>query len=205
MKRFKLHGNTAFWNGLKLTALNLATLQEEITSAIPYGKRMYVNVVDNLYEVTDPRKEVLQGEVSTEDKEYILNKVKTATPNFLLSLNGKVVGYASLHHRHGYKDAATPTPINVDDIIDADLGILIIPATATEPARKKAETKDYIVRQEITISVYQRVSATSEKEATEKAIDLLCKVETFLDENFESDDDGNDYVTSDYYTEAYEV
>ena len=203
MKRFKLHGNTAFWNGLKLTALNLATLQEEVTSTIPFGKRMYVNVVDNLYEVTDPRKEVLQGEVSAEDKEYILNKVKTATPNFLLSLGGKVVGYANLHHRHGYKDAPTPTPINVEDILDADLAILIVPATATEPARKK--TKEYIVRQEVTLAVYTKVSAESKADACAKAPDLLGKLETFLDENFPCDNDGNQYVTSNYTTEACEV
>ena len=48
MRRFKLHGNTAYWNGLKLKSLNLVTLKEEETSPIPNGKRMYVNVVSNL-------------------------------------------------------------------------------------------------------------------------------------------------------------
>lgn len=211
MKRFKLHGNTAYWNGLKLKSLNLATLREEETSPIPNGKRMYVNVVDNLYEVSDSRKEILVGEVSDSDKDYILAKLKNSVPNFLLTLNGKVVGYANLHHRHGAKvDTTAPTedgePIDIfGDIVDGSLALLIIPATATEPARKKEETKDYIVRQEVTISVYQKVSATSEKEAIGTATDLLSKVETFLDENFGSDNEGNEYVVSDYYTEAYKA
>lgn len=206
MKRFKLHGNTAYWNGLKLKSLNLSNLKEEETSPIPNGKRMYVNVVDNLYRDESARKEVLVGEVSDTDKEYILNKLNTSVPNFLLTLDGKVVGYANLHHRHGTKDVEdttdTETPIDIfGGIVDGELALLIIPATATEPARKKEEPKeDYYVRQEVTISVYQKVSATNEKEAREKATDLLAKVETFLDENFSGD--GNSYVTSDYYTEV---
>jgi hypothetical protein len=206
MKRFKLHGNTAYWNGLKLKSINLSNLKEEETSPIPNGKRMYVNVVDNLYRDESARKEVLVGEVSDTDKEYILNKLNTSVPNFLLTLDGKVVGYANLHHRHGTKDAEdttdTETPIDIfGGIVDGELALLIIPATATTPARKKEEPKeDYYVRQEVTISVYQKVSATNEKEAREKATDLLAKVETFLDENFSGD--GNSYVTSDYYTEV---
>lgn len=209
MKRFKLHGNTAYWNGLKLKSLNLSNLKEEETSPIPNGKRMYVNVVDNLYRDESARKEVLVGEVSDTDKEHILNKLKTSVPNFLLTLDGKVVGYANLHHRHGTKDVeettdteSGETPIDIfGGIVDGELALLIIPATATEPARKKEEPKeDYYVRQEVTISVYQKVSATNEKEAREKATDLLAKVETFLDENFSGD--GNSYVTSDYYTEV---
>lgn len=209
MKRFKLHGNTAYWNGLKLKSLNLSNLKEEETSPIPNGKRMYVNVVDNLYRDESARKEVLVGEVSDTDKEYILNKLKTSVPNFLLTLDGKVVGYANLHHRHGTKDVeettdteSGETPIDIfGGIVDGELALLIIPATATTPARKKEEPKeDYYVRQEVTISVYQKVSATSKEEATEKATDLLSKVETFLDENFSGD--GNSYVTSDYYTEV---
>lgn len=209
MKRFKLHGNTAYWNGLKLKSLNLSSLKEEETSPIPNGKRMYVNVVDNLYRDESARKEVLVGEVSDTDKECILDKLNTSVPNFLLTLDGKVVGYANLHHRHGTKDVeettdteSGETPIDIfGGIVDGELALLIIPATATEPARKKEEPKeDYYVRQEVTISVYQKVSATNEKEAREKATDLLAKVETFLDENFSGD--GNSYVTSDYYTEV---
>lgn len=211
MKRFKLHGNTAYWNGLKLKSLNLSNLKEEETSPIPNGKRMYVNVVDNLYRDESARKEVLVGEVSDTDKEHILNKLNTSVPNFLLTLDGKVVGYANLHHRHGTKDVeettdteSGETPIDIfGGIVDGELALLIIPATATEPARKKEEPKeDYYVRQEVTISVYQKVSATNEKEAREKATDLLEKVETFLSENFNDDDNGNSYVMSDYYTEV---
>lgn len=212
MKRFKLHGNTAYWNGLKLKSLNLNNLKEEETSPIPNGKRMYVNVVDNLYRDESARREVLVGEVSDTDKEYILNKLKTSVPNFLLTLDGKVVGYANLHHRHGTKDVedttdteSGETPIDIfGGIVDGELALLIIPATDTTPARKKEEPKKpYYVRQEVTISVYQKVSATSEKEARENATDLLAKVESFLDENFSGE--GNSYVTSDYYIDSYKA
>lgn len=213
MKRFKLHGNTAYWNGLKLKSLNLSNLKEEETSPIPNGKRMYVNVVDNLYRDESARKEVLVGEVSDTDKEHILNKLKTSVPNFLLTLDGKVVGYANLHHRHGTKDVeettdteSGETPIDIfGGIVDGELALLIIPATATTPAKKKEEPKneeDYFVKQEVTISVYTKVKATCKEEAHSKVPDLLSKVETFLDENFSPSDTCN-YVTSDYTSEAY--
>ena len=216
MKRFKLHGNTAYWNGLKLKSLNLVTLKEEETSPIPNGKRMYVNVVSNLYRDETTRKEVLAGEVSDTDKEYILNKLKTSVPNFLLTLDGKVVGYANLHHRYGTKKVkdttntkSGETPIDIfSGIVDGDLSLLIVPATDTAPARKKEETekeeteKEYYVLQEVTISVSQKVSATSEEEALENATNLLAKVEDFLDKNFDNDE--TSYMTSCYRTEVSE-
>lgn len=208
MKRFKLHGNTAYWNGLKLKSLNLVTLKEEETSPIPNGKRMYVNVVDNLYRDEIARKEVLAGEVSDTDKEYILNKLKTSVPNFLLTLDGKVVGYANLHHRHGTKDVEDTTdtePIDIfGGIVDGDLSLLIVPATDTTPARKKEEPKkDYYVRQEVTISVCQKVSATSEEAETLKDTrDLFIRVKDFLDGNF--NDDETSYAMYNYRTEVSE-
>ena len=208
MKRFKLHGNTAYWNGLKLKSLNLVTLKEEETSPIPNGKRMYVNVVDNLYRDEIARKEVLAGEVSDTDKEYILNKLKTSVPNFLLTLDGKVVGYANLHHRHGTKDVEDTTdtePIDIfGGIVDGDLSLLIVPATDTAPARKKEEPKkDYYVRQEVTISVCQKVSATSEEaEALKDSRDLFIRIEDFLDGNF--NDDETSYAMYNYRTEVSE-
>ena len=204
MKRFKLHGNTAYWNGLKLKSLNLVTLNEEETSPIPNGKRMYVNVVDNLYRDESARKEVLVGEVSNTDKEYILNKLKTSVPNFLLTLDGKVVGYANLRHRHGTKDVEDTTdtePIDITGIFDDDFGISDIAALARlRKELQEPKKEDYYVRQEVTISVYQRVSAASKEEALENATDLLAKVEDFLDENF--NEEGTSYVTSDYFTEV---
>lgn len=208
MKRFKLHGNTAYWNGLKLKSLNLVTLKEEETSPIPNGKRMYVNVVDNLYRDEIARKEVLAGEVSDTDKEYILNKLKTSVPNFLLTLDGKVVGYANLHHRHGTKDVEDTTdtePIDIfGGIVDGDLSLLIVPATDTAPARKKEEPKkDYYVRQEVTISVCQKVSATSEEaESLKDSRDLFIRIEDFLDGNF--NDDETSYAMYNYRTEVSE-
>ena len=208
MKRFKLHGNTAYWNGLKLKSLNLVTLKEEETSPIPNGKRMYVNVVDNLYRDEIARKEVLAGEVSDTDKDYILNKLKTSVPNFLLTLDGKVVGYANLHHRHGTKDVEDTTdtePIDIfGGIVDGDLSLLIVPATDTAPARKKEEPKkDYYVRQEVTISVCQKVSATSEEaESLKDSRDLFIRIEDFLDGNFNDDD--TSYAMYNYRTEVSE-
>lgn len=207
MKRFKLRGNTAYWNGLRLTALNLNTLREEETSPIPNGKRMHVVVVNNLHEVKDARKEVLSGEISDTDKAAILDKIKNDAPDFLLTLDGKVIGYANLHGRHGERCGATEKePFNAADIFEDILGDdFNISSDITALAKLRRELQgpkkeDYYVRQEVTISVYQKVSATSEKEALENATDLLAKVETFLDENFT--DDGTSYVTSDYYTEV---
>ena len=218
MKRFKLHGNTAYWNGLKLKSLNLVTLKEEETSPIPNGKRMYVNVVSNLYRDEIARKEVLAGEVSDTDKEYILNKLKTSVPNFLLTLDGKVVGYANLHRCHGTKEVEDTTdtesgenPIDIfGGIVDDDLSLLIVPATDTTPARKKEETKkeetekEYYVLQEVTISVSQKVSATSEEEAEslKDTKDLFIRIEDFLDENF--NDDETSYAMRNYRTEVSE-
>ena len=154
---------------------------------------------------------MLAGEVSDTDKNYILNKLKTSVPNFLLTLDGKVVGYANLHHRYGTKKVkdttdtkSGETPIDIfSGIVDGDLSLLIVPATDTTPARKKEEPeKEYYVLQELTISVSQKVSATSEEEALENATDLLAKVEDFLDKNF--NDDETSYMTSHYRTEVSE-
>lgn len=203
MKRFKLRGNTAYWNGLTLTALNLKTLQEETTSPIPNGKRMWVIVVNNLKEGVNP-KETLVGEISQLDKDCIVAKIKTDTPDFLLSLNGKVVGFANLCEKNGMRAETTDTePIDISDIFDDDFSISSDIAALARLRKELQEPKkdDYYVRQEVTISVYQKVSATSKEEALENATDLLAKVEDFLDENF-SNEDGNSYVTSDYYTEV---
>lgn len=203
MKRFKLRGNTAYWNGLTLTALNLKTLQEEATSPIPNGKRMWVIVVNNLKEGVNP-KETLVGEISQLDKDCIVAKIKTDTPDFLLSLNGKVVGFANLCEKNGMRAETTDTePIDISDIFDDDFSISSDIAALARLRKELQEPKkdDYYVRQEVTISVYQKVSATSKEEALENATDLLAKVEDFLDENF-SNEDGNSYVTSDYYTEV---
>ena len=169
-------------------------------------------MVDNLYRDQIARKEALAGEASATDKEHILNKLKTSVPNFLLTLDGKVVGYANLHHCHGTKDLEDTTdtksgeaPIDIfGGIVDGDLSLLIVPATDTAPARKKEEPKkDYYVRQEVTISVCQKVSATSEEaEALKDSRDLFIRIEDFLDGNFNDDD--TSYAMYNYRTEVSE-
>lgn len=107
MKTFKLHGNTANWQkGLSFNALNLNTLETEESSPIPSNKRMYVSVVSNVYKTGDETREVLKGEISESDKNELLSRIKNNTPDFILSLGGKVIGYANLHRRHG---ASAPT------------------------------------------------------------------------------------------------
>lgn len=195
MKRFRLHGKAANWdNGLRMSALNLRTLAEETSTPIPSDKRMYVSVANNIFHVDDTRREIIKGEISDTDKDAILTSIKTSTPDFLLTLEDRVVGYANLCNRHGHRtatdtteDADTteeePIDIDIDEIVDgATLTLLIVPATATAPAHKKTGT--YIVKQTITIEVEEEVTAESKEDAVENASDLLSKVEDFLDENY---------------------
>ena len=195
MKRFRLHGKAANWeNGLRMSALNLRTLAEETSTPIPSDKRMYVSVANNIFHVDDTRREIIKGEISDTDKDAILTSIKTSTPDFLLTLEDRVVGYANLCNRHGHRtatdtteDADTtedePIDIDIDEIVDgATLALLIVPATATAPAHKKAGT--YIVKQTITIEVAEEITAESKEDAEENASDLLSKVEDFLAENY---------------------
>lgn len=205
MKRFKLHGDTAYWNGLKVNALNLSTLNEEKTSPIPEGKRMYVNVVDNLYRDESARKEYLCGEISEDDKDCIRAILESATPDFLLTLDGKVVGYANLSHRHGRKEDTTggcDAPIDIfAGIVDTDTLTLL----HCRPTEKPEPKKEYIVRHEVTITTYEKVSATSEEDAKRNALDIFPKVEAFIEENFPDDEDGNFYVDCEHCRTATEI
>lgn len=111
MKTFKLHGDTAYWQkGLSFNALNLNTLENDITSPIPEDKRVYVTLVSNVYRVKGTHDEVLKGEISESDKNAILTEIRQNTPDFILSLGGKVVGYANYKLRDGaVKPATTDT------------------------------------------------------------------------------------------------
>lgn len=211
MKRFRLHGKAANWvNGLRMSALNLRTLAEETSTPIPSDKRMYVSVANNIFHVDDTRREIIKGEVSEGDKDAILTSIKTSTPDFLLTLEDKVVGYANLCGRHGHRTTATdttedadteeePIDIDIDEIVDgATLSLLIVPATATTPAHKK--TGSYIVKQTITIEVNEEVTAESGEEAVENASDLPSKVGDFLAENY-----GDSHYYAAYSTRNYAI
>lgn len=109
MKTFRLSGNTANWvKGLSMSALNLATLAEEISTPIPSNQRMHVSVANNVFHVNDERREILKGELSAKDKDAILDTIKSDTPDFLLTLGDKVVGYATLRFRHNGTRANEP-------------------------------------------------------------------------------------------------
>lgn len=111
MKAFKLHGNTAFWNKLGLVSLNLNTLQKDETTPIPDEKRVHVSVVSNLYKVVDESiHETLKGEISESDKNELLSTLKNESPDFILSLGDKVVGYANYKLRNGATEPETSTP-----------------------------------------------------------------------------------------------
>lgn len=111
MKTFKLHGNTAYWNKLGLVSLNLNTLQQDETTPIPDEKRVHVSVVSNLYKVVDDGiHETLKGEISESDKTELLSTLKNETPDFILSLGDKVVGYANYRLRNGATEPETSTP-----------------------------------------------------------------------------------------------
>lgn len=150
MKNFKLHGNTAYWNKLTLSALNLNTLENDATSPIPEEKRVWVNVVDNLYKVEDTAiREILKGEISDADKDAILTTIRTGNPDFILSLEGKVVGYANYHYRNGYVAPAdaeeTPAKkIDASRLVDSDsLNLIFSPSRVTaEDIAALAEIKE---------------------------------------------------------------
>jgi hypothetical protein len=135
MKHFKLNGNTAYWkHGLNFEALNLNTLENNITSPIPAGKRMWVNVVSNLQKTEDEMREVLKGEISESDKSELLSQIKNNTPDFILSLGGKVIGYANLHNRKNCAKGQTEETtkesrpkVDISQIVDDNLTMLIIP------------------------------------------------------------------------------
>jgi hypothetical protein len=84
-----------------MSAINLSTLAEVESSPIPTDTRMYVSVANNVYHVDDTRREIIKGEISDMDKKAILNTLKENTPDFLLTLENKVVGYAMLQYRNG--------------------------------------------------------------------------------------------------------
>lgn len=151
MKHFKLNGDTAYWkHGLNFDVLNLNTLETDATSPIPSDKRMWVNVVSNLYKVEGKEREVLKGEISESDKNALLSQIKSNTPDFIISLGGKVVGYANLHHRKG---CAVPTntedsksqkaQVNISDIVDDSLTlrVALIPTSAEESLNSLARLK----------------------------------------------------------------
>ena len=202
MKRFRLSGHTANWiDGLRMTALNLSTLAEEISTPIPADKRMYLNVASNVYHVEDARREVLDGEISDADKDFILTKIKAQTPNFLLTLDGKVVGYANLHSRHkgsanatdaDDEDTATATPApfaDISEIVDDNLVLLIIPAPApvapaTTPAPAPKPKKRYTISQSFTIIFTEEVDAEDEETAQELATDVRTDVENLLSDAY---------------------
>lgn len=150
MKKFKLHGNTAYWNKLTLSALNLNTLENDATSPIPEEKRVWVNVVDNLYKVEDTAiREILKGEISDADKDAILTTIRTGNPDFILSLEGKVVGYANYHYRNGYVAPAdaeeTPAKkIDASRLVDSvSLALIFTPSrTTAEDIAAFAEMKE---------------------------------------------------------------
>lgn len=115
MKTFRLHGKAANWvNGLRMSALNLATLTEETSSPIPSDARMYVSVANGVVHVDDERREILTREISKEDKNIILAQLQNNTPDFLLTLDDKVVGYAILVSRKsGMRVNEPPLPQEV--------------------------------------------------------------------------------------------
>lgn len=124
MKRFKLSGNSANWNnGLRMSALNLATLTEEVSTPIPSDSRMFVSVANNIFHVDDARREVISGEITDADKNAILSRVKNDTPDFLLTLEDKVVGYACLHYRTNGQRVNEPA---LDDVSKKELEHLAV-------------------------------------------------------------------------------
>jgi hypothetical protein len=183
MKTFKLNGRNANWlNGLRMSALNLRTLTEEVSTPIPDDNRMYVSVANGVVHVDDERREILTHDVSEEDKGAILSAIKGDTPDFLLTLEGKVVGYANLCTPNGNRIADGDTDavdLDIDDIMDnVSFALRIVPVTATEPARKKEKT--FIVTQRITITLTDEVTAEDEESARKKARDLQENADDFI-------------------------
>lgn len=151
MKHFKLNGDTAYWkHGLNFDVLNLNTLETDATSPIPSDKRMWVNVVSNLYKVEGKEREVLKGEISESDKNALLSQIKSNTPDFILSLGGKVVGYANLHHRKGCAvstntedSKSQKAQVNISDIVDDSLTlkVTLVPKSTEESLNYLARLK----------------------------------------------------------------
>lgn len=105
MKRFNLRGNSANWEALKVSALNTKTEQNESRSEIPYGHKITVRVVNNFYRLYDKRvRQILHGEISTEDNAFILARLtKARRPDFILFHDGKVIGIANIHRCRWYR------------------------------------------------------------------------------------------------------
>lgn len=189
MKKFKLHGNTAYWNKLTLSALNLNTLENDATSPIPEEKRVWVNVVDNLYKVEDTAiREILKGEISDADKDAILTTIRTGNPDFILSLEGKVVGYANYHYRNGYVAPAdaeeTPAKkIDASRLVDSvSLALIFTPSkTTAEDIAALAEIKDNLRKGDM-----ERIAVIDNDEHTLTIVDISIE---YLNEKFNGEEE----------------
>lgn len=105
MKRFRLHGNTANWGALKVSALDTNEGEFVSLTPIPSDMKVSVRVVNNYYRVYDKQvRQILHGEISAEDTAEILRRTSAPKrPDFILYHDGVVVGFANLHHRHRLK------------------------------------------------------------------------------------------------------
>lgn len=150
MKRFKLHGNSANWkNGLRMSAIDLSTLAEVESSPIPNNTRMFVSVANNVFHVDDTRREIIKGEISDTDKKSILNTLKENTPDFLLTLENKVVGFAELRYRNNGNRVNTPTYDDDAEVELADLQAVYENSEMTDEeyrARREEIVSDFIER-----------------------------------------------------------
>lgn len=150
MKRFKLHGNSANWkNGLRMSAINLSTLAEVESSPIPNNTRMFVSVANNVFHVDDTRREIIKGEISDTDKKSILNTLKENTPDFLLTLENKVVGFAELRYCGNGNRVNTPTYDDDAEVELADLQAVYENSEITDEeyrARREEIVSDFIER-----------------------------------------------------------
>lgn len=150
MKRFKLHGNSANWkNGLRMSAINLSTLAEVESSPIPNNTRMFVSVANNVFHVDDTRREIIKGEISDTDKKSILNTLKENTPDFLLTLENKVVGFAELRYRNNGNRVNTPTYDDDAEVELADLQAVYENSDMSDEeyrARREEIVSDFIER-----------------------------------------------------------
>lgn len=150
MKRFKLHGNSANWkNGLRMSAINLSTLAEVESSPIPNNTRMFVSVANNVFHVDDTRREIIKGEISDTDKKSILNTLKENTPDFLLTLENKVVGFAELRYRSNGNRVNTPTYDDDAEVELADLQAVYENSDMSDEeyrARREEIVSDFIER-----------------------------------------------------------
>lgn len=125
MKKFSLRGNTANWSALKVEALNTNTEERETSSAIPYGHKVVVRVVNNFYRVYDKNvRQILHGEISTEDNAFILARLtKARRPDFVLFHDGKVIGIANIHRRRWYREATTPKDYHFNVTLDCKVKV----------------------------------------------------------------------------------